>query len=369
MKKSLLAIAIAAAVPAVASAQVTVSGIIKGGVSTTTYSNGASNNGTGLGVNDGSSRIIFSAVEKVGDLEAFFQMDTRFRVDDNGGGAGTPAPTSGVASQLATGNTFVGIRGGMGAVQIGKMDTHYCAGSDQHGSRATALGHSSCGFIGFVNGNSGISAIANASRSTNVIRYTSPTLSGITVQLNHSTAWQGGSEIIGTPGKGGATHGQVTYNAGPISAGISNWDAKNEARSDGQKGLTVWGSYQAGPLNVGLTWDESSKGVGTAKFERTVTSVPIRYTIGSGTLMATWSKASDGKQGGKDVADTGATLFSIGYAHDLSKRTSIGISYGGLNNDKAAAYGLYTQAGLSGMGAPLAGQDQKQTYLGVRHTF
>jgi len=369
MKKSLLAIAIAAAVPAVASAQVVVSGIIKGGFSSTSYSNGASNNGTGSGLNDGSSRVIFSATEKIGDLEAFFQMDTRFRVDDNGGGAGTPAPTSGVASQIATGNTFVGIRSGMGAIQIGKMDTHYCAGTDQHGIMATALTHSSCGFVGYVNGNSGISAIANASRSTNVIRYTSPSVSGFTVQLNYSTAWQGGSEVIGTPGKGGATHGQVTYNAGPIVAGISNWNAKNEAETDGQTGLTVWGSYQFGPLNVGLTWDESSKGLGAAKFERVVTSVPVRYTIGSGTLMATWSRADDGKTAGKTVADTGATLFSIGYAYDLSKRTSIGISYGAMNNDKAAAYGLYTQAGLSGMGAPVAGQDQKQTYVGVRHTF
>jgi len=370
MKKSLLAIAIAAAVPAVASAQVVISGIIKGGVSSTSYSNGASNNGSSLGMNDGSSRFILSATEKVGDLEAFFQVDTRFRVDDNGGGAGTPAPTSGVASQLATGNTFVGVRGAMGGIQIGKMDTHYCAGTDQHSSRATALTHSSCGFVGYVNGNAGIAAIANASRSTNVIRYTSPSVSGFQAQLNYSTAWQGGSEVIGDPGKGSATHAQLVYSQGPIVAGVSNWDAKNEAKTDGQRGLTVWGSYQVGPLNVGLTWDQSSRGIGTAKFERVVTSIPVRYALGPGTLMATWSRADDGEGStGAKLADTGATLFSIGYAYDLSKRTSIGISYGQLNNDKSALYGFYTQASLAGMGAPVAGQDQKQTYVGLRHAF
>ena len=371
--KSLLAVAVAAAIPAVASAQVVVSGIIKGGVSTTTYSGGTGTGyGSALGVNDGSSRLIISGTEKLNQgMSAFFQIDTRFRVDDNGGGASGTAPTSGVPSQLATGNTFVGLSGGFGALQIGKMDTHYCSGADQHGVRATALTASSCALLGFVNGNSGAAAIANASRSTNVIRYTSPTMSGFTLALNHSTSWAGsGSEFIGTAGKGNANHGQLVYSAGPITAGLSNWDAKSEDKTTGQKGLTAWGAYDVGPVNIGLTWDESSTtDAGGIKTQRTVTSVPVRFMMGAGTFLATWSRADDTEVAGAKAANTGASLFSIGYVHDLSKRTSIGISYGQLNNDPNGKYGLYTQASLSGLGAPNTGSDQKQTYIGVRHVF
>jgi len=367
MKKSLLAIAIAAAVPAVASAQVVVSGIIKGGVASTTYSNGAPSvtnpNGSGAAVNDGSSRFILSATEKIGTMSAFFQMDTRFRVDDNGG-----APSS---SPLASGNTFVGLGGGFGSIQIGKMDTHYCSGSDQHGSRATALTHSSCTLLGFVSGNGANTAIANASRSSNVIRYTSPTMNGLTLQLNHSTAWgAAGSEgVVGNPGKGGATHGQLTYSGQGIVAGVSSWDARSEDKGTGQKGQTIWGSYQAGPLNIGLTYDTSSAGLGASKAERTVTSVPVRFAMGATTFLGTWSKASNAEIGGKDTAGSGATLYSVGIAHDLSKRTSIGVSYGNLNNGAAAQYVMYTQAGLSGHANTSKGQDMEQFYLGVRHTF
>jgi predicted porin len=363
MKKSLLAIAIAAAVPAVASAQVVVSGIIKGGVASTTYSNGASGNGSGMAVNDGSSRFILSATEKIGTMSAFFQMDTRFRVDDNGG-----APSS---SPLASGNTFVGLGGGFGSIQIGKMDTHYCSGSDQHGSRATALTHSSCTLLGYVSGNGANTAIANASRSSNVIRYTSPTMNGLTLQLNHSTAWgAAGSEgVVDNPGKGGATHGQLTYSGQGIVAGVSSWDARSEDKGTGQKGQTIWGSYQAGPLNIGLTYDTSSAGLGASKAERTVTSVPVRFAMGATTFLGTWSKASNAEIGGKDTAGSGATLYSVGIAHDLSKRTSIGVSYGNLNNGAAAQYVMYTQAGLSGHANTSKGQDMEQFYLGVRHTF
>ncbi len=59
----------------------------------------------------------------------------------------------------------------------------------------------------------------------------------------------------------------------------------------------------------------------------------------------------------------------MGYSYSLSKRTSVGLSYVYLNNQRNSAYQLYTQSSLGAYGAPLAGQDQKQLYLGVRHAF
>lgn len=428
--KSLLAVAIAAAVPAVASAQVVVSGIMKAGVASTKYSGSealSSPNGNGLGVSDGSSRILIGGTEEIvkGGLRAMFQVDFRVRIDDNGGTADNNAngtinrrTTAWNASQLGTGNTFIGIADSWGMVRIGKLDTHYCAGSDQHGTRATALQASSCALLGYVNGSGAGNAIANASRSTNIINYVSPTIQGFALGLSHSTAWQGntfwapdaaantagtygqtGSEgPLDGQGKGGAMNVRLDYAQGPIKAGATWWDATGENKNKGsnptdttevryrrsaQEGLTVYGDYSFGMGSIGLTWDRSStssagQNVEFLKSERTVVSVPVTLKVGGpGTILATWSRASNIDRSGTPTstaplgtaAGTDATLISIGYNHDFSKRTSLGISYAKLNNGAAGSYGLYTQTSLAGHTVPVAGQDQQQFYAGLRHTF
>ena len=87
MKKSLVALAaLAVAGGAFAQSSVTLSGNIKAGVAQTKYSGGGAGNGTGFSVADGSSRFIFGGTEDLGGgLKAIFQIDTRFRADDNGG--------------------------------------------------------------------------------------------------------------------------------------------------------------------------------------------------------------------------------------------------------------------------------------------
>ena len=402
---------------------------MKAGVASTTYSGSQqphSPNGTGLGVSDGSSRILIGATEEIvkGGLRAMFQVDFRVRIDDNGGTADNNAngslgrrTTAWNASQLGTGNTFIGIADSWGMIRIGKLDTHYCAGSDQHGSRATALQASSCGLLGYVNGSGAGNAIANASRSTNIINYVSPTIQGFVLGLSHSTAWQGntfwapdaaanaslygqtGSEgPLDSQGKGGAMNVRLDYANGPIKAGASWWDATGENKAMGtnptvanevryrrsaQEGLTVYGDYNFGMGSIGLTWDKSStssaaQNAGFLKSERTVVSVPVTLKVGGpGTLIGTWSRASDIDRSGAvtatapagSAAGTGATLISIGYNHDLSKRTSLGINYAKMNNGANGSYGFYTQTSLAGHTVPVAGQDQEQYYIGLRHTF
>jgi len=379
MKKSLVALA-ALAVVGAASAQssVTLSGIIKGGVAQTKFSNGATGNGSNTGLADGSSRFIIGGREDLGGgMAAIFQIDTRFRVDDNGA-----PPTT---SPLATGNTFVGLAGGFGSIRIGKLDTHYCTGSDEHGVRATALGASSCGILGYVGGLS--QSIANASRSTNVIRYDLPStmMAGLTGGITYSTAFanqaaqvtDGG---IGAAGDGKAWNANIGYASGPFKLAFSYWNAKAEdrnitvARND-QKAWTVAGGWNFGIGTVGLTYDMSeydkapaASGTFTAN-KRRAWSVPVTFGVGAGTILATYTRAQDLKVGGVTAANTGATLWSVGYDHALSKRTSVGVSYAIMNNKAAATYQLYTTDSLQGLTKATAGQDQKQLYLGLRHAF
>ncbi len=375
MKKSLIALAaLAATGVAFAQSTVTLSGNVKAGVAQTKYSGGAAatDNGSATGLADGSSRFILSGSEDLGGgLRGNFQVDTRFRMDDNG-----PAPTS---SPLAGGNTFIGLSGGFGNVQAGKLDTHYCMGSDTHGTRATALQASSCALLGFVNGSGGGQAIANASRSTNVVRYTAPTMGGLTLQGTYSFGFSGSEGAVGSTSDGNASHIQGVYVAGPLTVGASMWQAKGEnqtatAARTGQKASTIMANYNLGVATIGLTYDKSAQRAAAASAafidtERTVTSIPVTVPMGAGTALLTYSKAGNTKTGGVTNANTGATLLSIGYDYALSKRTSLGVSYAKLDNKSAAGYALYTQTALNGTPANAVGTDAAQFYLGLRHAF
>lgn len=398
MKKSLVALAAFAAVSAFAQSSVTLSGNIKGGVAQTKYSGGAAgaNTGTGLSVADGSSRFIIGGTEDLGGgLKAVFQIDTRFRVDDNGGSSTTGAAGTGTISafaapsQLASGNTFVGLSGGLGMIQIGKMDTHYCLGTDQHGARATALQASSCAILGFVG--SSAAPIANASRSVNMIRYTTPNMAGFQGQFNYSTNWQGPEGVsavtatspagaVGDAGKGRAMALGLNYGNGPLKAGVSFWDAKSEDRraaatkADQQAG-TAFIDWNFGVATVGLTYDQSEietqAGVAAStEVKRRALSIPVTVPLGAGTFLFTYTKARDMSGNGAAAgANTGASLVSVGYDYALSKRTSLGVSYAKLNNKDRANYALYTQGALNGTANNTVGQDASQLYLGIRHAF
>ncbi len=381
MKKSLVALA-ALAVVGAASAQssVTLSGNIKGGFASTKYTNGAvaASNGSNTSFADGSSRFIISGREDLGGgMAGIFQIDTRFRVDDNNITAGATA-----VAQLATGNTFVGLSGGFGSIRIGKLDTHYCTGSDEHGVRATALQASSCGILGYVQGVG--QSIANASRAVNLVRYDLPSsmMAGVSGGVTYSTGFANQAAgvpadgAIGSAGKGRAYSANIGYAAGPLKLGASMWNSRSEnrdiasARSD-QKAWTVTGGYNFGVGTVGLTYDSSAYEKAAAlsgvfvENKRRAWSVPVTFGVGAGTILATWTKA----RSVNGIANSGATLWSVGYDHALSKRTSVGISYANMNNEAAASYQLYTANSLQSLTTVTAGQDQKSLYVGVRHAF
>lgn len=372
MKKSLVALATLAVFSGAALAQstVTLSGIVKAGAASTKYSGAASGNGTGTGLADGSSRFILSGSEDLGGgLRANFQVDTRFRIDDNGA-----APT---ASPLAGGNTFIGLAGKFGNVQIGKLDTHYCLGSDSHGVRSTALQASSCALLGYVG--SASASIANASRSTNVVRYTAPAMGPLTLSGTYSFSFAGSEGAVGSTGKGDAYSLSAGYAAGPLSAGLSYWSAKGEnqtasAARTGQEAWTAMVNYNAGVATIGVTYDQSAQraaaaGAAFIDTKRTAWSVPVTVPMGAGTALLTYTRADNTKTGGVANANTGATLVSVGYDYALSKRTTVGVSYARLDNKSAAGYALYTQGALHGTPNNATGQDASQFYVGVRHTY
>lgn len=360
MKKSLLAVAVAAALPGVALAQssVTLSGIAKTGLASQKLSNGATGDGSQLAWTDGSSRFIISGVEDIGGgLKGIFQIDTRYR-NDNGTG-GTPG-----------GNTWVGLSGGFGAIKFGNIDTVYFQGTDQYAARSTALTAWNVGILSYINQ----VALARTTRSQNTIRYETPNFSGLTAALSYSTN-PDGAEVLTNGTKGNMFAAEVNYAAGPLSAGLALWNQKKPGGSGAtnatadQSEVRVFGGYNLGFMTVGLTYDASTLKPTTGDVKRNAISVPVTAPIGGGTLLFTYSVAQDLKVGGTKVTDSGARLITLGYDYPLSKRTSVGASYAVMDNKANASYALFTGNALHDIPAPVAGQDTKQLYFGVRHAF
>ena len=383
MKKSLIALAVVAALPGVALAQssVTISGNIKTGI--TRFS---TDSATGVGkikdtaMSDGSSRIILSGTEDLGGgMAAVFQVDNRFNGNDGNSGGAYSATPQGL---LAGGNTFVGVKGGFGEVRFGNLDTHYGKGQDEFAARATSLGASSTSLMDYI----GANPIAVTSRTKNVIRYMTPVMSGFSAMVNYSTApfqIEGGtayqtSTTLTTinPGKGQASHAEVNYKQGPISAGISIWDAKVEnvtnavalapTAKSGEESMKLYGSYDLGIAKIGAQYDDSKLKFGSAADQkRKASHIAVTAPVGPGAVLFQYSKA----QGISGQSNTGATQVSIGYDYSLSKRTSVGVNYSKINNESAASYQFFTGTALQGSPATSKGTDTSMFYAGVRHAF
>lgn len=374
MKKTLLAVAVAAALPAVAFAQtnVTLSGNIKAGISSHNFSNGASGNGSGMAVGDGSSRFIISGSEDLGGgLRAIFQWDNRLRPDDAGLTANSGSGI--IGNELANGNSFVGLAGGFGQVRLGRIDQYYGLGTDGHGVSATALTASNISILSYLNG---ASTAAPATRTQNLLRFDSANFSGLTFGVGYSFAYAGQEGLSGTAAtvgdtqKGSAIILDANYAAGPLSAGIAYFDGKNEPKTTGTKGLRGAIKYNFGAFDVGLTIDQSKNTAvaGSVENKRTAYSIPVSAKLGPGRAMFTYSVAGDVK-GTNANSNTGAKFITVGYDYPLSKRTSLGVSYAILNNESAAAYGMFTASALHNMPTASAGQDTKQLWIGVNHRY
>jgi predicted porin len=389
MKKSLIALAVlAAAGAASAQSSVTLGGILKEGVGRTSFS------GTGTGSNtaliDGSSRLLISGTEDLGGgLAAYFQVDSRFRMDDGTAGA----------SRLGGGNTFIGLRGGWGAFQAGQFDTHYCTSvnDDISGNgTAIALQASSCALQGFVNGSGGTGrSIAVTSRSQNSLRYVTPNLSGFTGQVTYSFNPYGSERAVtATTPRGGATQLGLNYDQGPLAVRFSYYrhtatggtvatTGANAATGTAasQRAWTLGAGYDFGIAKVGLTYDRSQLRDLTAAAARSGWRGhrPAHHLDPAGHRAAGHRPADRyvrqgwQRQAGRwwHAAATGAKLFSLGYNYPLSKRTSLGVVYSKLNNDANGVYQFYTNNSLgnSGVAALAGGTDQSLVYLGLRHVF
>lgn len=418
MNKKLLAVAVAGALaaPGVAFAQassVTISGIFKVGLENINYGNAAPGrmNTSQMNVTDNSSRILFNITEGLGNgLNAVAQLDVRF------------SPNAAMDSKLQNnrigeGNTWVGLQSNtLGRLTLGRHDLHYGKAPDDTAAKAGALHASAVSLFDYIQapqapGAAAVNAvIANGSRTQDVVRYDMPTFGG----FDATVAWSGnpGAALQGdmTCVAGAATCSTVSvpagaatrkgdgwninpsYTNGPFQVGYSYWRAKPDlitaagaysAAVFDQRGDSLYGYYKFGGFKVGLGWNRSKLetatgaavagvGAGAKVAERTTWSIPLSYVWGPHNIVGHYTRAGNSSSdvAGAVTNDTGAKMYAIAYVYDLSKRTSVGMTYAQIKNDSNANYNFFTGASFGNIDTtPLRGENPRLLQATVRHAF
>jgi predicted porin len=427
MNKKLLALAFtgafaAAPLAAMAQSTVTISGSFKISVENVSLSNYGGSLGIPVArpaattksegrLADDSSRIVFNVVENLGGgLRAVAQADMRINVAN---------PSSGLPPM--SGNTHVGLRGSWGQIRAGLQDLHY-AGRESYLTDKGDLRADSISILAFAAG--GGTAIANASggtaityisRTPNVVFYDSPELwggfrgriaysfspadNGVTGTTNTAGRTTGAAippatsaDIGSSTRRGRAWNLNPNWSAAGFNLGYSYWSSKVDnpngfpagaTGSMDQRGDRLYGSYLFPMgLRIGLAWDKSKlMGAQTALAtngatlsNRTAWSFPVSYAWGPHEIHVHYDFADNDKAAGNGLiaagANTKATMFAASYQYNLSKRTSLALTYAQINNGAQATYNLYSSVSLGSADAsPKAGENPRLWSLTMRQAF
>jgi predicted porin len=301
-----------------------------------------------LNLSSNSSRLGFrGALELSAGLRAFYQIEAGFEADQGGG-------------QLASRNTFAGVRGAFGALQLGQFDTPV----KNIGSKVDLFGDQ----VGD-NGNiirygvRGDFSNAFDQREKNMIQYSSPKYAGLEAQLAYSTNVTSGSAsgdldefsymaVLNYTGVKGLylALGYQVYGEDVAGGG----DKANIIRLGAayqRGGLKVTGLLQqASDLNNGGN-DIAAYGVGAA------------YTLGKAVLKAQYYLLDH------DAADAGADMVSVGIDYKLAKNFTTYAAYSRIGNESNQNLRPYADGIGDALSAGAAGESTQAFGVGVIYNF
>jgi predicted porin len=403
MRKKILVAAVASALaaPAAALAQssVTINGYIQLSADNMKASNAPARTKTSeRRVNDDSSSVVFNVTEDLGDgTAAIVRVDLKPNLD--------------TGALAASGESWVGLRSRTwGQLTMGRHSLHYFLAPDDAYYKGASYRIHPSSLTDFAGG--GRIAIANATRTPNSIKWTSPNWSGFGLVAAYSTnpLASAGVEADMTAGNtardGRAWNLHPTYTAANWKIGYSFWDGKADnpsaiyssalsglstaplgtsttvaslagqlitadQRSNTLYGYYTWDGWKLGGLwtKAELTAAATGAGlapIGTRLGNRAAWSIPLRYTTGAQSFMATYTRAQDDKA---TVVRDGAKMWSLTYGYALSKRTNLALSLNQIRNDAGAAYTHYVDAGAGTNNALAAGERARLVTVGMRHEF
>jgi predicted porin len=184
----------------------------------------------------------------------------------------------------------------------------------------------------------------------------------------------------------GGIYGQVQYTFGEQARNVGNASLRDSAA------LRL--GYQAGALNVALGHGRVRGGTTATGVDYDATNIGVSYdlgivkpmavlatergndrrvdllsvgatvTVGAGELRAAYSTFRR-----KDLDQADSRKLSLGYGHDLSKRTQLYVTVARVDNDLRATRGLAVSSSSLAIPAIAAGSNVTGYEFGLRHSF
>lgn len=315
----------------------------------------ASRSQLGTGANS-SSRLGFRGVEDLGGgMSAGFWLESALLVDSGTGGTSN------------TNNQTTGTGGG-GALTFGRRSTVSLAGSFgevrlgrdysvQYYNRFTFDPFSNVG-VGGSQTNTGSIGGPVSQRVSNAIMYFLP--AGLGGFYGEAQYYMGenpsNAGATADDGNGGGFH--VGYRAGPLNVAFAHARTQyaRTATAGDTKATNIGGRYDFGTFSL----------MGGYYHERVDTTAGLTgrgfqlggiYRVGAGEIKAQWSQYETTAAGNPETKK-----ISLGYVHNLSKRTAAYATYGRVRNSGGATTAL--NGSTTGANQSSSGFD-----LGLRHTF
>lgn len=349
MKKSLIALAVlASSGAAMAQSSVTLYGVVDTSIA---YVKGQENVSGMLNSGNATSRLGFRGVEDLGNgLKAEFVLE------------GEIAPDTGASNDKGDAMNFkrqstVGLSGSFGQVRLGRaLTASYNAVSRYDLFGTVGLGATLAWKNSYQN------------RYDNMVSYISPKFSGFGFGVDYGFGEKAENRTSRNFSIGG------TYDNGPLSIGLG-YDQQNNvavtptvvpalpaAIVQDLKTVQLGASYNFGVAKLAGFYKQTKyeNVVGTASDKLKSFNIGVSAPVGAaGEVKLAYNnyKLSD--------SDAKANQLSLGYVHNLSKRTAVYGTYAYLKNKDGAGFtlnGAFAAAGLD---------DGKQhgVQVGVRHAF
>lgn len=401
---------------ALAQTNITIYGIVDAGIQVSRFGNGTQYNLVS-GAADGSRLGIKGTEDLGGGFKTIFTLESRLELDngDNRNGylgknpnfallRGSPLPAASslaLANALGANNAVVNSNGALfdrtamlglitpvGAILLGRQYTPaYEIGANSDTFETGSVGT----WGGITNGTSALYTPGVAIRSSNGIQYRLQMPNGIGVSLMYSPE-ERGSGSLGVSNR--FVGANLRYQLNGYNIGIGHNREDDSSGKPSLRTTVVGGSYTKDNIKFFagfLTMKNGNPSIGSvltpsiaaalgasgsslvpaviatinsnARLDAKSYSLGMHYSIGNGRLMGAIARTKNAL-----FADSDVTLISLGYDHNLSKRTDVYLYFARAINQANAQYAL-GGSGYNGGFTTSGGQDASALQLGIRHRF
>ncbi len=332
MKKALLPVAILAALPAVALADITLYG--RAHVSLDYLDDGADY--SEFNVSSNSSRLGFRANRDFGGITGIMQIEQEIDYSNQG-------------SNWASRDTFVGIRGDFGMLRVGKFDTPF--------KRARGPANLFGDQLGDMRNFTRAGAGRFDERTPNTLHYQTPDFSGW--QFNFAYSLHEGGDASG--GDDDALSTSLTWSQGDFGLAVAYEWFDDDRGQGGRDAIRLAASYDINDLTlVGFfqTIDHDNDA-----FDADVFGFGAAYK-----LSDSWNVKGHYLRRSADPADSDSDMFAVGIEHRFASQLRVYLNYAMVSNDDNATLNPWSQARTTGTPGS-AGDTAKGLSLGLRYDF